>query len=130
MVLQPLRVSGGRSSGVQTHVSLCCRDLKSPHPDQIVRGSRECEHPSRLLKTAEPGLTLECDCLHPAEHFLNPFALALADCIAVMMRRPRVDCAAAVRRILRHVWSDADLPHGCNECACVIAAITAHSHAP
>src|SRR3989304_24472 len=82
-----------------------CRGLgEVPDADQIVDRGGEHEHPVDAVFASVPGLVQQPDSLQPPEDFFDPFALPLADGIAGMPRRARLDRTAAPRGVLRPVW--------------------------
>src|SRR5438552_6610251 len=79
-----------------------------PNADQVVRREPEEKHPADPRAPAMTRLTQQRDGLEPAEDLLDPFARTLAQRVAGMACRPRVDRAAAVRGVLRDVGRDAE----------------------
>jgi len=64
--------------GEQTHDSLKLYEIRCeiPHPDQIVSGQAEVEHPSDQLLTAVARLSLATDCFDPTEDLFDTCSAA------------------------------------------------------
>src|SRR4051812_39475527 len=77
------------------------RRLERPHPDQVVGGGREQKLPVHPTSTPVAELAQPADRLHPAEDLLDPFPRALADRVAQMTCRARIERATVL--LLRDV---------------------------
>ena len=97
----PAAGKGLGEGGNLGHQPVSAMQLRQPH--QIVGGGSEGEGPSDAVAAAEPGLLLPGDRLDPAERLLDALADALADGIAAVPGRARVDRRAAAAGVLRHM---------------------------
>ena len=71
------------------------------HPHQVVGGQSEGKHPTHSVHSAMASLAQPANRLEPAENLLDPFALALADCVARVPGGALVDDAALFAREMR-----------------------------
>src|SRR4051812_43544392 len=71
------------------------RRLERPHPDQVVGGRREQKLPVHPTSAAVAELAQPADGLHPAEDLFNAFPRALADRVARMACRARIERTTA-----------------------------------
>src|ERR1039457_4836312 len=78
------RPRGGRESPANVDLGRLRHEIA--HPNQVVSGRREGEHPSDFVRPPEPRLALQGNCLHPAEDFLDTFSFSLADGVARLTR--------------------------------------------
>ena len=115
------RPRGGRESPANGDLGRLRHEIA--HPNQVVSGRREGEHPSDFVRPPEPRLALQGNCLHPAEDFLDTFSFSLADGVARLTRGPRINGATPVGVVLRHMRRDTELFHLLHEVRCIIAAI-------
>src|SRR5712691_2961541 len=93
--------SGTIFSVRQAHYSLHRHQL--PHSYQVVSGGREDEAPVHSFSTAMAQLAQQADRLQPTKDLFNPFALPLADLVAVVARGAAVDSRLAIGVVLGHV---------------------------
>jgi hypothetical protein len=68
----------------------CRRCLQTRHSEQVIRGADDVGGKLGLRQTHEAALTQAANRLHPAEDLLHPFALTLADGVALVACRARV----------------------------------------
>ena len=109
--------------GPNLHHRNCC---EVSHAHQIVGRASEGEHPVHLENPAMPNLAQQRDRLQPAETFFDSLPLDLADAIAFVPRRPRINRAATAPPIvLRHVRRDSQVPALGHEIQRVIAFVSA-----
>src|SRR5579885_1337961 len=81
----------------------CRRSDQVTDSHQIVGCHCPGKHPGPTLSASMPRLPHQADRLHPAEDFLDPFALLLAQDGACMVRGAGLKGPRTVRVVLRHV---------------------------
>src|SRR5215207_5740114 len=91
--------------------------------DEIICGGREYEEPSDPIAAAMTCLAQRADGLDPTERFLDLLALLLANRIAGMPRRTRVDRGAALGVVLSDVGCAATLTTAGDEVGGVVAFV-------
>src|SRR5579863_2415327 len=98
---------------------------------QVVSRSRESKDPAHLEYAAMPDLSHKRNGLQPSEAFFNPFALELADPIAGVPGRWRINGAAASSVfILRHMRGNSQIPALGYEILGVVSFVGCHGHSP
>ena len=86
---------------------MLCGIRKQPsHPDQIVSGQAQLEHPANQFLTAITRLSLPAYCLEPTKDFFNPCATPQTDGVSLASCGAAVDRTRPALGILRHMWCD------------------------
>src|SRR5437899_8884388 len=101
--------------------------LETPHPYQVVGRRREQTLPVHPTSAAVAELAQPADRLHPAEDLFNPFPRALADRVARMACRARIERATVL--LLRDVGRGLEGTQRLHEAVRVVAFVTADRHA-
>src|SRR5258705_4289534 len=79
---------------------------QSAQPHDVVGRRREGKDPAHERAAAVAQFAQATDGFHPPKALLDEFPPLLADGIAGVPRRSRIDRAAAARRVLCQVWRD------------------------
>src|SRR5262249_58188481 len=112
--------SSGPSGG---RLCRCWQQLR--HADQVVGRGGEVGPETVTLHTTIARLPPTSDGLEPAEDFLDPLAMPLADRVARMPRPAGVEVRAAVAGdVLRQMWRHAGGPQPGDEGRAVIRLVT------
>src|SRR5207237_6415605 len=96
------------------------------HPDQVVGGQCEGEHPTDPRHSAMARLAQAGNRFEPAEDLLDAFPFALADQIAGMTSGALIDDSGA---LAGQVWSDLVMAQLLNKLLAVVALVGAQGHA-
>ena len=118
------RSSGHRRAPRARVLGASCGHLQGPQADQSVGGSDEEELPFDPRGAAMAELAQAAGRFHPAKHFFDAFADPLADRVARLPGRARIDRTV---RGLRDVGRDAEGAGGFHPRACVIGFVDADS---
>src|SRR3954451_13558619 len=118
-----------RSCGGELRGTTCSIELRqSP---QVERRCRHEELPAYFQQSSEPGLAHSAGLLHPPECLFDQRPFALADRIARMPGRARVDRApAGALHILGYVRPNIHLPQDAHEIPRVVRLIGTQRHRP
>lgn len=114
--------SGGALCPLRPSPSCCREQLRQP--DQIIGGGCEGERESDPAVASKLRLVPPGDRLDPAEALLNALADALAEPVAVMLRRARVDGRRPAAHVLRYMRRHPHRPQIVDEVLCVAALIS------
>lgn len=91
------------------------------HADQVVSCKRQKRLPGKLGSTDQLGFAQTAHGFQPTEAFLDPFALPLADSVALMAGGPTVDRTAGA--LTRHMRCDTQVTATFHEVAGVVAFV-------
>jgi len=122
VVVRPLPASGSEFLGG-------C-GLQVSHPNQIVGGCRQGEHPTHSVRPAEFGLALQSHSFQPPKYFLHSFALPLTDGIAAVPGGPLINGTASPGGVLRYMCRHLQIAQGGYKSLGVISTIPTHGDSP
>src|SRR5262244_1659240 len=98
------------------------------HPDQVVHGGRNGEHPPDPRHAAMPSLAQQPHGFHPPKDLFHAFPFPLTHGIAGMTSGASINGAGAPGRMLRHMRGHPQLAQFADEVAGIIILVSPQGH--